>query len=124
MVTLDWNSGFENAWAVTALNHVALGFAALDDNGVTFRSRPTLELAGKSVAVDDMPSVNGFFHMEIPVSVRLREGVSRLVNARVRVRLSPDYAAPHPAMTVLPVRGRFCITVVRSSAPSSPQSGG
>ena len=117
-VTLDWNPGFEQAWAVAALSHVALGFASLDDNGVTFRSRPTFELEGKSVAVNDMPSINGYFRMEIPVSRRLRAGVYRLVDARVRVKLLPDFTGAVPVMTVSPVRDRFCITVQPSGIPT------
>jgi hypothetical protein len=123
-LTLEWNPGFEQPWAVTGVNSITLGFAPLENNDAPVHLRSVFELQGKSVAVNDLTSTNGYFHLEISVSRKIPPGVYRLVNARVRVKVLPNYDGPSPVMTVSPARDRFCITVVRSSTPPSLQPGG
>jgi hypothetical protein len=122
-IALDWNPGFEHAWAVTAVDSILLSFAPLDDYGVTVRMRNVYTFRGKSVAINGESVVNGYFHFIIPVLGRVPPGIYRLVDARVAPQVLPDYDGAPPAMTVSPVRERYCITVVSSTASQSPQPG-
>jgi len=119
-VTLDWDPGFDYAWAVTGISSIRLSFSPLEGNGVTVRPRPAFEWRGKSVPVDGFRMMNGYFHLMIPIVGRVRPGVYHLVGARLAPQVAPDYDGPPPVMTVSPVRELYCITIAPSSQPQSP----
>ena len=120
-VSLDWNPGFDPLGVATGLRTFELRFAGVLENGVTIASRPTALFGGRGSTVNITAIGNGYYHIEIPVSRGVLPGVYHLVEARTIAELPPDYTGPSPSMTVSPVRERYCITVVSSSALQTSQ---
>jgi hypothetical protein len=122
ILTLDWNPGFDQNWAVVALSSVMLNFTPLDENGITVRPSAGVLFRGNSLAIDGAPSINGYFHVEIHIAGRIAPGKYNLRSARMNPKLAPDFDGPPPVMTVSPARERFCITVVPRAQTQSPPS--
>jgi hypothetical protein len=121
-VSLDLNPLFDPIWPVTGLRGFALTFAPVAEDGVHLK-RGELSLRTGNTPLSISPLGNGFFHLELTVSMkRIQPGTYRLIRANATAEVVPDYAG-EPQMTRSPVEERYCITVVAPQNPQSPQSG-
>lgn len=125
-IALDWNPIFDPAGAASGLRSFEMFFEKLDEYGVNvvdpgprFVAR-TPRVPG---AVTDL--VNGFYHIELTIPGNAHAGSFRLVAARARAVVYPEYKdlLPRPSMTNSPVPMRLCVTVLRAAA-SRPATAG
>ncbi len=122
-ISLDWNPDFDPIWPVTGLRDFYLTFAGVADDGVHL-ARRELDLDMRHAPTRISALGNGFFHIEFTVDGRsISPGIYRLVRANANAEVVQDYAGGPPRMTLSPVDGRYCITVVGPQAPQPPPPG-
>jgi hypothetical protein len=115
LLSLDWNPGFENEFAVTGIHHFGLVFAPVAADGVTVIRHPNgaySRYVARSVSAT--ATANGYYHLEFRFSNAPPPGLYRVVDAGVAPYVQPDYHGPAIQMTVSPARDRLCIAVVSS----------
>jgi hypothetical protein len=119
-LTLDWNPGFDPAGLAANLRNFSLTFSGLQEDGITVKARPAFSLGDRAGKVAISSIGNGYFHIELPVSVRVAPGIYHLVDAHATPELFPEYQGRTLQMTNSPVGQRFCITVLGNPTAPSP----
>ena len=109
-------------WPVTGLRDVTLRFAAVADDGVNLAQGQRVFLGGHFSSSVVTPQGNGFYRVSIALrprspSVHIGPGVYRMIGAGATAEVVPEYTHQAPQMLNTPVDERYCITVVRSTAP-------
>jgi hypothetical protein len=123
-VSLDLNPLFDPIWPVTGLRDFGLTFTGVAEDGVNLK-RQELLLGARHTPTNISPLGNGFFHIELTLSMRsIAPGTYRLVRANANAEVVPEYAVQPPQMTNSPVGERYCITVISSPASQLSQPGG
>jgi hypothetical protein len=125
IVTLDWNPGFENSFAVAALSGFSLNFVqtgrslSRDGSGGLFLRASTARGAAVPDAI--VPMGNGFYRIRMRIDVKSDDaGVYHLARATAEPIAVPGYTGKAPEMTNNPANSSFCLTL---TAPAQTQRG-